>query len=144
VSIDRSQPMIASDIELLQQRLEFAEFEWNRATEGMQERDAIITSLKARNADLESALRCISVPAYVAAMKARIAELEANEKAYEDIIGPKTYREVADRIQELEGALRELFDQPTENPLRMTPEQREKLWVAHARARAALQQGSAE
>ena len=45
----------------------------------------------------------------------------------------------ADRIEELEAALRELFDQPTENPLRMTVEQRERLWAAHAKARAALQ-----
>jgi len=33
-------------------------------------------SLKARNAELESALRCISVPVDVAAMKARIEKLE--------------------------------------------------------------------
>jgi hypothetical protein len=43
------------------------------------------------------------------ALKARIAELEANEKAYEEIIGPMTYRQVADRIRELEGALQFLF-----------------------------------
>jgi len=35
-----------------------------------------VASLKARNAELESALRCISVPADVAAMKSRIHELE--------------------------------------------------------------------
>jgi hypothetical protein len=37
----------------------------------------------------------------------RIAELESNERAYEEIIGPMTYREVADRIKGLEDALRE-------------------------------------
>lgn len=36
----------------------------------------------------------------------RIEELESNERAYEEIIGKMTYREVADRIKELEGALR--------------------------------------
>jgi hypothetical protein len=40
-----------------------------------------------------------------APLKARIAELEANEKAYEEIIGKKTYREVADLIGELESEL---------------------------------------
>jgi hypothetical protein len=44
------------------------------------------------------------------ALKARIAELEANEKAYEEIIGPMTYRQVADRIQEMEGALQKISD----------------------------------
>lgn len=43
----------------------------------------------------------------IAALNARVAELEANERAYEEIIGPMTYQEVADRIQELEGALRQ-------------------------------------
>ena len=43
----------------LKERLEFAEFEWNRATEGMQERDAMIASLKARIAELEGALNAI-------------------------------------------------------------------------------------
>lgn len=42
----------------------------------------------------------------IAYLKARIAELEANERAYEEIIGKMTYREVAGRIKELEGALR--------------------------------------
>lgn len=51
-------PVYAADeIELLQQKLEFAEFEWNRATDGMKERDATIESLKARVAELEGALR---------------------------------------------------------------------------------------
>jgi hypothetical protein len=40
-----------------------------------------------------------------ASLKARIAELEANEKAYEEIIGKKTFQEVADRIRELAEAL---------------------------------------
>jgi hypothetical protein len=46
-----------------------------------------------------------------ASLKARISELEANEKAYEEIIGPMTYRQVADRIKELEGALRFYADE---------------------------------
>lgn len=49
------------------------------------------------------------------------------------------YDRLTKRVEELEAALRELFDQPTENPLRMTVEQRERLWAAHAKARAALQ-----
>jgi hypothetical protein len=43
----RTQPKSEQDIDLLQQKLEFAEFEWNRATEGMQERDARIQELEA-------------------------------------------------------------------------------------------------
>lgn len=39
---------------------------------------------------------------HIASLKARISELEANEKAYEEIIGKKTFQEVADRIRELE------------------------------------------
>lgn len=46
-----------------------------------------------------------------ASLKARIAELEANEKAYEKIIGKKTFQEVADRIRELEEALRFYADE---------------------------------
>jgi hypothetical protein len=38
----------------------------------------------------------------------------------------------------LRKALARLMDQPTENPIRMTPEQRRELWAAHAEARAAL------
>jgi hypothetical protein len=41
----RSQPT-TGDTELLQQKLEFAEFEWNRATEGMKQRDARIMELE--------------------------------------------------------------------------------------------------
>lgn len=41
-----------------------------------------------------------------ASLKARIAELEENERAYEATIGKKTFQEVADRIRELEGDLR--------------------------------------
>ena len=37
-----------ADIEILQQKLEFAEWEWNRATEGMKERDAKIILLESR------------------------------------------------------------------------------------------------
>jgi hypothetical protein len=42
----------------------------------------------------------------IESLRTRISELEANERAYEEIIGKKTYREVADRIEELEAALR--------------------------------------
>ena len=38
----------ADQIESLRERLEFAEFEWNRATDGMKERDATIESLRAQ------------------------------------------------------------------------------------------------
>jgi hypothetical protein len=44
-----------------------------------------------------------------ATLKARIAELEANERAYESILGKRTYNEVAEHIAELEGALDFLF-----------------------------------
>lgn len=50
---------ITCDAELLQQKLEFAEFEWNRATDGMKERDVTIASLKGRVDDLETTLRKI-------------------------------------------------------------------------------------
>ncbi len=40
-----------------------------------------------------------------ASLHSRITELEANERAYEDIIGKKTYREVADEISKLRKAL---------------------------------------
>jgi hypothetical protein len=58
--------------------------------------------LASDGADLRDLERAIS------ALKARIAELEANEKAYEEIIGKKTYREVADRIRELEAVLQDI------------------------------------
>ena len=38
----------ADEIESLRDRLEFAEFEWNRATDGMKERDATIETLRAQ------------------------------------------------------------------------------------------------
>ena len=41
----------------LKERLEFAEFEWNRATEGMQERDARIATLENARDVLESNAR---------------------------------------------------------------------------------------
>jgi hypothetical protein len=47
----------------------------------------------------------------IESLRTRIAELEANEKAYEEIIGKKTFQEVADRIGELEGALRFYADE---------------------------------
>ena len=37
-----------NEIESLRERLDFAEFEWNRATDGMKERDATIESLRAQ------------------------------------------------------------------------------------------------
>ena len=39
---------------------------------------------------------------------------------------------------ELVAALRRMMEQPTMNPLNMTPEQRVELWAAHDQARAAL------
>lgn len=78
MTVSRSQPT-TDDVELLQQKLEFAEFEWNRATDGMKERDETI-----------------------AALKARVAELESNEAAYEATLGQRTYNEVAEHIKYLE------------------------------------------
>jgi hypothetical protein len=43
--------------------------------------------------------------ALVDALKARVAELENNEAAYESIIGKRTYNEVAEHIRGLEEAL---------------------------------------
>jgi hypothetical protein len=64
------------------------------------------TALVAETNEKHAALLCEALNSY-ASLKARISELEANEKAYEEIIGPMTYRQVADRIGELEAALRE-------------------------------------
>lgn len=60
--------------------------------------------------DHEKANATIMVLRSYASLKGRIAELEANEKAYEEIIGPMTYREVAGRIMALEGALERVVD----------------------------------
>lgn len=57
--VSRMQPM-AIDVELLQQKLEFAEFEWNRATDGMKERDATIATLKARAEELERVIEQVA------------------------------------------------------------------------------------
>jgi len=54
--------------------------------------------------------------------EARIAELESNERAYKEIIGPMTYREVADRIEELEVALHQINSWSRAYPLRVFPE----------------------
>jgi hypothetical protein len=51
---------------------------------------------------------CLDAVSEIVSLKARIAELEANERSYEEIIGKKTYREVAERIRELETTLREV------------------------------------
>ena len=50
---------------------------------------------------------------------ARIAELEANERAYEEIVGPMTYREVADRMREMERALTWIVNSPSAHPANM-------------------------
>ena len=50
--------------------------------------------------------RLLALEAREAALKARIDELESNERAYEEIIGKKTYREVALHIEELEAQLK--------------------------------------
>jgi hypothetical protein len=78
-----------------------------------------------------------------ASLKARIAELEANEKTYEEIIGKKTFREVADRIRELEDALQLLdllldFSDDNVDPV-WTFEDTTSIQTAFARAYAALQ-----
>lgn len=41
-------------------------------------------------------------------------------------------------LVEAETALRQLMDQPTKNPISMTPDERSRLWNAHANARAIL------
>jgi DNA repair exonuclease SbcCD ATPase subunit len=80
-----------------------------------------------------------------ASLKARISELEANEKAYEEIIGKKTYREMADRIRELEGALESIrqFGSDTLSGRADGPDdrewQREAVREMTARASAATQ-----
>lgn len=43
-----------------------------------------------------------------AILKARVEELEANERAYEAALGQRTYNEVAAHIEELESALRKI------------------------------------
>ena len=48
-----------------------------------------------------------SQDAEIAAIKARITELESNEADYESILGPRTYNEVAEHIRGLEGALKD-------------------------------------
>ena len=46
----------------------------------------------------------------ISTLKARVAELEANEAAYESILGKRTYNEVAEHIEGLEEVLRACFD----------------------------------
>jgi len=55
-----SHASLNEQIELAQQKLEFAEFEWNRATEGMKKRDAANDALKARIEEMETALQKIA------------------------------------------------------------------------------------
>jgi hypothetical protein len=76
-------------------------------------------------------------------LRTRIAELEANEKAYEEIIGKKTFQEVADRIREMEEALQLLdllldFSDDNVDPV-WTFEDTTSIQTAFARAYAALQ-----
>ena len=64
-----------ADIEILQQKLEFAEWEWDRATEGMKERDVKIVLLESRVEradDLINDLLCL--------------ELGASERAFEYLV----------------------------------------------------------
>ena len=51
-----------------------------------------------------------------AGYKKRIEELESNERAYEKIIGPMTYREVADRIRDLKSVV-DWVDSWVSNPV---------------------------
>jgi len=57
----------------------------------------------------------------VPTLKARIEELESNERAYEKILGKRTYREVADRMKEMEEALQIartfISDEPIEHAI---------------------------
>lgn len=45
---------------------------------------------------------------------------------------------LTDAAPDLLAALRDLMDQPTENPLSLTPAERKSLWAAHDKARAAI------
>ena len=58
----------------------------------------------------------------IATLKARVAELEANEAAYESILGKRTYNEVAEHIDGLESALHQIDSWSRAYPLRVFPE----------------------
>jgi hypothetical protein len=109
--VDRTQPMTATDpAKLWEQYLAEAD---HPSAQGAMAFAADFYSARcgalSDHARLASAnlKNCLAANA---SLKARIAELEANEKAYEEIIGKKTYREVADRIREMEGALQKISD----------------------------------
>lgn len=46
----------------------------------------------------------------------RITELEANEAAYEAIIGPRTYNEVAEHVRTMERTLQWIVNSPGAHP----------------------------
>ena len=82
----------ADEIESLRERLEFAEFEWNRATDGMKERDATIESLRAELAG------------HKAAFNLKCAELAAANEHFKKVeaIGHEVEAQLAEAADELE------------------------------------------
>lgn len=79
--VERSQPI---NTELLQDKLEFAEFEWNRATEGMKERDAIIESLRGALEEINSNIKpelCSSELDLIAWWGKQVTRLQAIARA---------------------------------------------------------------
>jgi hypothetical protein len=52
-------------------------------------------------------------------LKARISELESNERAYEEILGKRTYREVAETIRNMKRALTWIVNSPSAHPANM-------------------------
>lgn len=52
-------------------------------------------------------------------LRTRVSELESNEAAYESILGPRTYNEVAEHIRGLERALRWIVNSPSAHPANM-------------------------
>ena len=55
----------------------------------------------------------------IATLKARVAELEANEAAYESTLGKRTYNEVAEHIRTMERALQWIVNSPSAHPANM-------------------------
>ena len=57
-----------------------------------------------------------SQDAEIAAIKARITELESNEADYESILGPRTYNEVAEHVRTMERTLQWIVNSPGAHP----------------------------
>ena len=60
--------------------------QWLREPCGLQDGQPVYSKLRAKAAD------------EIERLQKRVTELEANEAAYERIVGPKTYQEVADDL----------------------------------------------